>query len=153
MRRTFINGDIHSKVTMLKKPAPYSRDTSLSVGTGGIFRSLSGFSLEYHLARRLAASTGCVASRSSSSPVSEPDAALEGRSSFLSVPTVFTPPSSSPASPAGGGGAAAMLTHILDGRGLASRRTADSVPLTLPNPLLGYSRRRETGDSRRSGHI
>lgn len=34
---TFINGDIHSKKSLLRKEAPYSRETLRSSGTGGIF--------------------------------------------------------------------------------------------------------------------
>ena len=47
-RHTDINGAIHWKVSRLRKLAPYSLDTVLSLGTGGNFRRFRGFRRLYH---------------------------------------------------------------------------------------------------------
>lgn len=47
---TFINGDIHWKMSLLRKEAPYSRETVRSSGTGGIFCNRRGLRVKrrYH---------------------------------------------------------------------------------------------------------
>lgn len=48
VKLTAINGAIHWKVNMLKKPAVYSRDTIFSSGMGGTVPHRKGFILLYH---------------------------------------------------------------------------------------------------------